>query len=286
MKRVYKNKLPKDMEVNNTNIRIENGELIIDVEFKKKLQPKDGDFLVSRLEGTFIYSNKKATNASTYSCYCGEFDGEIFTEFSDSWTPKTDCRYATIEEKEAFLEKLEKEYNKKWNAEKKCLEDAYIPKFGDIIRIEHPDCNLYKRNYVISIFPDKEIPNKSDNKFFDIASINMDEELTIGGTANYNYGHVYPASDSEKQELFKKLEKEGKRWNPKTKQLEDIRWKPKDGDMYYFMDLDYSIAYTRFSDGSFIDSKRVEANNCFKTEEVTQFYAEQIKEILKNSKAY
>lgn len=93
------------------------------------------------------------------------------------------------------------------------------------------------------------------------------------------------ASESEKQELFDKLAEVGKRWNSETKQLEDIRWKPKDGDMYYFVNLDCSIAYTRFSDGSLIDRKRAEANNCFKVEENAQKVADQIKEIFKNSKA-
>lgn len=219
-----------------------------------------------------------------YSCYCGEFEEEISTEFSNNWTSKAGCRYANTIEKEVFLKKLEKEYNKKWNPEKKCLEDAYILKFGDIVRIEHPDCNLYKRNYVISIFPDKEIPNENDNEFFDIAFINMEEELMIGGTANYNYGHVYPASDSEKQELFKKLEKEGKRWNPETKQLENIRWIPAEGENFYFINWNGKVCQTQNYGAS--NKLKISANNCFKTEEAALPYAKQIKEILKNSKAY
>ena len=37
----------------------------------------------------------------------------------------------------------------------------------------------------------------------------------------YN-GNIRLATDSEKQQLFSALEKEGKRWNPVTKQIEDL----------------------------------------------------------------
>lgn len=38
---------------------------------------------------------------------------------------------------------------------------------------------------------------------------------------------ITPASAKEKQELFDKLAEAGKKWNPETKQLEDIQWRAK-----------------------------------------------------------
>lgn len=124
MEKIYKFILPQNKEVKKTNIRIENGEVFVDVEFKEKFQPKDGDFLVSSYGKVFIYSEKPAKDNSTYSAYCGESRiGNFHAEFSYQWTNKKGCRYATPEEKAAFLEGLEKECGKRWNEETKQLEN-------------------------------------------------------------------------------------------------------------------------------------------------------------------
>lgn len=123
MKKTYKNQLPKNMEVQNTNVRIENGELVVEVEFKERFEPKDGDFLVSLPTHVFIHNGLKGER--TIGAYIGTMsDGEIrVAETKDSWAATKICRYATPEEKAAFLEQLEKEYGKRWNKETKKLED-------------------------------------------------------------------------------------------------------------------------------------------------------------------
>lgn len=125
MKRKYVNRLPKGAEVTGFNAYVENGEIIVNVELKEKFNPKDGDFLVSSKGCVFIYSDKEAELPSLYCCYCGEhrLHLSIRTTFSDNWTEKNGCRFATPEEKSAFLEKLESEAHLRWNAETKCLED-------------------------------------------------------------------------------------------------------------------------------------------------------------------
>lgn len=134
MKRTYVNRLPKNEEVKNTNVRIENGELIVEVDFKEKFEPKDGDFLISKYGNIFIYSDKQSRSNIAYSSYCGvrRITQDVYLEFSDDWTIKEGCRFATPEEKYAFLERLEKECGKKWNEETKQLEDIrWKPKEGD-----------------------------------------------------------------------------------------------------------------------------------------------------------
>lgn len=124
MKRKYVNRLPKGAEVTGFNAYVENGEIIVNVELKEKFNPKDGDFLVSSKGCVFIYSDKEAELPSLYCCYCGEhrLHLSIRTTFSDNWTEKNGCRFATPEEKSAFLEKLESEAHLRWNAETKKLE--------------------------------------------------------------------------------------------------------------------------------------------------------------------
>lgn len=53
-----------------------------------------------------------------------------------------------------------------------------------------------------------------------VLNIDKDETFDISGCI-YN-GNIRLATDSEKQQLFDALAKEGKRWNPDTKQIEDL----------------------------------------------------------------
>ena len=191
---------------------------------------------------------------------------------------------ASESEKKKLYDKLA-QGGKKWNEEKKCLEDIYEPKFGDIVCIEHPDAEDYSRQYVISIFPNKEIPNKSKNGFFDIACIDMEGRLQINSEAYYNHGYVREATIAEKQELFDKLKEAGKRWNPKTKQLENIRWRAERGEYYYRITTEEDICVLRATENMYETSNvRYKKGNYFRTPEDAQKVAEQIKEIFKNSK--
>lgn len=197
MKKIYKNRLPKDKEVKSTNVRVENDEVVVEVELKDKFEPK----------------------------------------------------------------------------------------FGDIVRVEYPEAHSFRRNYVISIFPNKEVPKKSVDYFFDIATVDMNGYVEIDDSrATYNHNHVYIASPSEKKELFDKLAGVGKRWNEETKQLENIRWRAKKGEAFYFVSNEgNNVMNLRESDGIF-SSMRYKSNNYFRTAEAAQKVADQIKEIFKNSK--
>lgn len=124
MKKKYRNKLPKGAEVKGYIAHVDNGEIVVEVELKEKFEPKDGDFLVSASGNVFIYSDKKTQYNNHYCCYCGKHygNGPILTNFSDCWTERKGCRFATPEEKSAFLEELESEAHLRWNAETKNLE--------------------------------------------------------------------------------------------------------------------------------------------------------------------
>lgn len=281
MKKTYKFNLPQSKEVEKTNIRVENGQILVDVELKDKFEPKDGDFCISETGLIFIY--KKSCYESAQS-YIGIDSYRQISLVSCYYNIKKNSRYATEAEKSAFLERLEKEYQKKWNAETKELEDIYIPKFGDIVRIGTPN-KVFKRDYIISIFPNKDIPKNSVSGFFNIAGVNLNGDVWIGGFGGYyNSADIREATESEKQELFDKLAKVGKRWNAETKTLEDIRWMPNLNEKYYFIDSRLHIAFAYYT-SSFSEKDMINIGNCFHTLEAAQKVADQIKEIFKNSKA-
>lgn len=201
--------------------------------------------------------------------------------YTTYWCWMEDCRYATPEEKSAFLERLEKECHKKWNPEKKCLEDIYIPKFGDIVHLELKDNDLYaSKGTIISIYPNKEMTTDL-NGFFDI--FNLGHYGEIINKVGANVKSIRLASELEKNKLFNKLAEVGKRWNEETKQLEDIRWRAGQLCEYYSIDFNYTIK--RYVESfSIEDFKRYTNGNYFRTPEAAQKVADQIKDIFKKSK--
>lgn len=122
MKKKYRNRLQKGAEVTGFNAYVENGEIIVEVELKDKFLPKDGDFLIDADGDIFIYSDAKTQNSNFYSCHCGTHHGKIRAAFCYNWVDKNGCRFATPEEKDNFLKRLETEEHLRWNADTKKLE--------------------------------------------------------------------------------------------------------------------------------------------------------------------
>lgn len=179
MKRTYVNTLPKGETSTVKSVKIVNGRLIVEVEFEKKFEPKDGDFVVDKDGVIFIVWEGGNTDFS-HGAYVS-IDSKYKELNTHMWNYSKAIRYATEKEKFDLLEHLEKEYHKRWNAENKCLEN--------------------------------------------------------------------------------------------------IRWQPKKGERFYYIDVDGSVNSCVCS--GFLR----EFFNCFKTKEAAQPYADQIKEIFKNSKA-
>lgn len=149
------------------------------------------------------------------------------------------------------------------------LKDKFLPKNGDF---------CISDTGMIFIF-------KSMEDLYNVSSYagtnNYDRisERCIYSISNGRY-----ATPKEKADFLKRLEGEKHlRWNAEKKCLENIRWKPNNGDYYFFVDSDGRIKRTR--NVAHWDVMRVNINNCFPTEEAAQPYADQIKEIFKNSKA-
>lgn len=162
------------------------------------------------------------------------------------------------------------------------FKDIYIPKFGDIVRVNTSNKGS-RRNYMICIMPNGYVPDYYISGFFNIANIDMGGILSYECAFNKN-DVIVPASESEKQELFDKLEKKGKCWNEGTKQLEDIRWRANERDCFYYVNESSNVIKLQDCRG-FVSTKLYKENNYFRTPESAQKVADQIKEIFKNSKA-
>ena len=162
---------------------------------------------------------------------------------------------AKIEQQDGFLVVVFE--LKKWN-----------PKDGDIISFGTCGTGIFKK--YDSIGHEEYVTYVDDLLFNETGWLN---------------DNIRPATDAEKQRLFDALAKEGKRWNPETKQIEDLpRWRAKEGEKYYFvsdcLDVDFNS-----EDSDEYDDSYYAAGNYFKTEETAKRAAEKIRKILKESEA-
>ena len=127
MRKKYNIRIPKGKEVKNVKTNIVNGNIKVSFDLDDVFEPKDGDFLAVKDDGcVFIYSDAKALSRDSVCSYCGSFGnykGSIEVRFSDNWTTKENCRIATSDEKEKFIDRLKNECGKRWNSETKKLED-------------------------------------------------------------------------------------------------------------------------------------------------------------------
>lgn len=91
----------------------------------------------------------------------------------------------------------------------------------------------------------------------------------------------------EKKAFLDRLKNEcGKRWNPETKQIDDIRWRAEENELYYYLIVGNPTIVKNIADMRLLfDDVRYESGNYFRTYEAAKNVADQIKEIFKNSKA-
>lgn len=178
MEKTYKFTLPKNKEVEKTNVRVENGEVIVGVEFKDEFKPKAGDVIVAKNGSILLYNGWNSSHFYFGFAILGANQDSIVVDDRVTYLKvyEKECRYATPEEKSAFLERLEKECGKKWNPETKKLEDIrwrpadgetyfYVNHYGVIIVAKYsgfPDdimrCsvgNCFKRNEAAQKVADK-----------------------------------------------------------------------------------------------------------------------------------
>lgn len=262
MKKEYKINLAK-FKVNNIKVKdILNNVLTVEITYDDF---KFGDFIVRETNDKKIICIYKNSYNGEFEYFCeGTFykNGEVEFMFDDSDDYFDSFRIATKEESELLLDKL-LSINKIWDPEKHKINDIYIPKFGDIVKVNVPG-SRFKYDYMLCIMPDKPLPNKKTDSFFDILNIRLDGKF---GTKCCFTGNIEPASEELKTMFYEKLKNKNLQWNNDTKEVEFIFPKKREKhNTYYYLDKDFNV-HEKFDYLEFIDDCNVRNGNYY-TEEI------------------
>ena len=114
------------------------------------------------------------------------------------------------------------------------------------------------------------------------AGINADGNLLINDSSNGRWGNeiLSYATEEEKQLLFDKIKEQGLKWNAEEKRVEKIRWRAKEGEDYYFIDIDLTVKSIDDTYSTF-DNKLWNTLNYFHTKEQTAEAAKHVREALR-----
>ena len=151
-------------------------------------------------------------------------------------------------------------------------EVKFVPKDGDVVNADGCICIFKKeRGSIISSFEAYIILNN--------------QQLRIG--INVFYAKFRPATEEEKKKLFDKLAEEGYSWDAERKELVKLKWKPKEGDLYYapflFATIFQPISKFFTSDsGTCLEQKNV--GWCFKTPEECERFCKKLNEVINQAK--
>lgn len=152
------------------------------------------------------------------------------------------------------------------------IESEWEPKEGELIKMEGNGTNCY------AIFKNigSTFLHDYGYKFF-------------GGTQliRNSYGWftknvtISPVTPEEQKEFDDFCKSQGKIWNKETLQWEKYKWKPKDGQIYYYIAMVVTtyVSYHTWRNDS-IDNDHYRTKNYFKTEEEAKAVAEKIKKLL------
>lgn len=121
MKKTYKITLPKGAKVNHTITQSVNGILEVTVNMEQKYVPKDGDIVTSSRGVIAIYAGTNETGG--IMTYAALHEQHLQTVISErGWGYTKNFSPATEAEKQRLFDALAKQ-GKRWNAEKKQIED-------------------------------------------------------------------------------------------------------------------------------------------------------------------
>lgn len=250
MKKKYKIKLPKGKKVTMTNVDFENGVMTVNVELENKEEP------ISEAEKVI-----KHLRSIDWDKRTKESVDRIRDELYHKKHPKTISNYERWESKFGDIN-----------------EQKYEPKDGDFVYV--------KAGYEhIAIFKKEAGDNMyvyaNWNMSFSISKIIIDDSKPL--CCIQDIRDIRPATEREKKILIDQLAKVDKKWNPKTKRIEDVRWRAKKSNPYYYI-IGFDTIVGTTDERLAMDDSRHLANNYFKTREAAEKVAEQIRNIFKSSK--
>lgn len=178
---------------------------------------KKGDVLTD--EERFVVF--KGFNTDDYTEFSASFEYEDGTCRQNLWFVSNDFRKVSDNIAQESIKKIEEHYGCKLNLETLEIEHTEPKqefKDGDILFYENPE----DEDVCSSIFIFRGKQNHTPG-FLYHAVLDSDGFFNAkDGEFEIYEGKSRLATDSEKQQLFSALEKEGKRWNPDTKSIEDL----------------------------------------------------------------
>ena len=263
-------------------ICVDNGQTKIMIENKevKEEEPKfkKGDVVFLEAQGdNKIYQHIIITKSiygnrhHFYADFCIN-ENELYYGYESMWFSKEDIksiRYATEEGKRTiFVAMLNKGLF--WDENKMKVRKL---KDGDIVTIKVDNGNDWK-----SIF--KEIKDGKVFSYYDLTDYGYLYNKV--GPISYinNIISIRYSTTEERQTLFDKIEEqEHKKWNTVTKEFENIRWRAKKGEKYWYLTENLHVS-SLTEDNDCVDNDLGEANNYFKTKKLAKAAANQIKELL------
>lgn len=149
-------------------------------------------------------------------------------------------------------------------------------KDGDVL-------TLLRNNKVVFIFKEDKLKQKYNKNGYYVcytASCHIDVATK---DSSFFCGHkedIRLATEEEKQFLFNKKKEKGLRWNAEEKRVENIRWRAKRYETYYFVHMYLSVVDTIETYNSF-DDKLWDNFNYFRTKEQAEEAAKRVKETLR-----
>nr|DAW77035.1 MAG TPA: hypothetical protein [Caudoviricetes sp.] len=151
------------------------------------------------------------------------------------------------------------------------IKDGVITIVREKVEFKDGDILISKRKTNIVIFKE-QYDDYCFRSYYNSAGYEDDNDWDIEAFC--------PATEEEKQFLFKKMAEQGLRWNAEEKKVEKIRWRAEKEAFYYFFTTALNVAKAE-EDGKEVASHRYAACNYFRTEENARKAAELVKGTLK-----
>lgn len=220
--------------------------LLIEPEFKK------GDVVLTSMGGIAIIDSR--ADYGNYAVFALLNNCSIHIP-SSCYTvrPKS---FATEYEKQQLFDALAKD-GKRWNAEKLCIEDLKVePKVGDCVKAKYPGgsyMGLYKGEGI------------------DTIRICVEELRIHTGL----FDRPKSIEILSKDQFQAELNALGFEYDFENDTISELKWKPKEGEFYYFVGVDFTTNSTQFSPAWSSDTRRVSVGNCFKTQEECDNFAKE-----------
>lgn len=142
------------------------------------------------------------------------------------------------------------------------------------------DILISKYMYLFCVFEDFD---KNKSHFATQLSVDNGDYNYYGGTKGgvhfFDSKDYRKATEDEIAQFHELLHNHGKDWDEKNKQLINWIWKPKKGDIYYYITAKGTVLGEYYQTD--YDEKAAAFGNCFKTREEAIEYRDKIKNILK-----